>query len=137
VTLFLSIATLFLSIAVVVIAALQWRVADDKLRLDLFERRCKVYEATLAFVRDSVQDFTHIDQHLNVFNDETANAEFLFDANVVNYLQEIRKRAQDKDAIWLSEQKIPAMTNKFAPYLRFANVRAKLVPFVNFFPRRF
>jgi hypothetical protein len=45
VTLLFSIATLFLSVAVVIIAALQWRVADNKLRLDLFDRRYKVYDA--------------------------------------------------------------------------------------------
>src|SRR5882724_2482872 len=49
-TLFFSIATLFLSIAVVVIAALQLRVADDKLRLDLFDRRYKVYDVTRKFL---------------------------------------------------------------------------------------
>jgi hypothetical protein len=45
VTPFVSIATLFLSVAVAVIAWQQWRVADNKLRLDLFERRYKVYDA--------------------------------------------------------------------------------------------
>jgi hypothetical protein len=45
VTPFVSIATLFLSVAVAVIAWQQWRVADNKLRLDLFDRRYKVYDA--------------------------------------------------------------------------------------------
>ena len=135
---FLSVATVFLSVAVVVIAALQWRVADNKLRLDLFERRYKVYNATREFVRVSVQDFAHIDQHLIVFEDQTASAEFLFDADVVNYLQQIRKRAQAEDAIWLTDHdRFTEITNTFAPYLRFANVRSKLVPFVNFLPRKY
>jgi hypothetical protein len=124
VTLFFSIATLFLSVAVVIIAALQWRVAENKLRLDLFDRRYKVYEATVRFVRASVQDFAHIDQHLSVFNYETSNAEFLFDADVVNYLEHIRQRAQAKDAIWLSDpDRISTMTKTFAPCLGFPNVK--------------
>jgi hypothetical protein len=45
VTPFVSIATLFLSVAVAVIAWQQWRVPDNKLRLDLFDRRYKVYDA--------------------------------------------------------------------------------------------
>jgi hypothetical protein len=49
-SLFFSISTLFLSVAVVVIAVLQWRVAHNKLRLDLFDRRYKVYEAARKFL---------------------------------------------------------------------------------------
>ncbi len=121
---FLSIATLFLSVAVVVIATLQWRVARNKLRLDLFDRRYKVYEATVRFVRVSVQDFAHLDQHLSAFNDETSNAEFLFDTDVVNFLEQIRQRAQNNDGIWFSDpDRITATTKTFAPYLGFPNIK--------------
>jgi|SRR5882724_11442601 len=121
---FLPIATFVLSIAVALVAFQQWRVARNKLRLDLFERRYTVYDATRRFVRDSVQDFAHIDQHLIVFNDETSNAEFLFEADVVNYLEQIRQRAQDKDTLWLSDpSQITAMTKTFVPYLGFSNVK--------------
>jgi hypothetical protein len=134
VSLFLPTATLFLSIAVVVIAALQWRIAANKLRLDLFDRRYKVYEATLAFLRASVRDTARIDQLLIEFNYETSNAEFLFEADVVNYLHQIRERARDDDILWLSDpQRVTEITNIFARYLRFGNVRSRLVPFVNFF----
>ena len=47
---FLPIATFALSVAVVIIAWRQWRLARSKLRLDLFDRRYKVYEATSKFV---------------------------------------------------------------------------------------
>lgn len=50
VSLFFSSVALFLSFAVAIIAALQWRVADNKLRLDLFDRRYKVYDATRKFL---------------------------------------------------------------------------------------
>ena len=49
-SLFFSIVVLSLSIALAIIAALQWRVADNKLRLDLFDRRYKVYDATRKFL---------------------------------------------------------------------------------------
>jgi hypothetical protein len=75
-------------------------------------------------VRVSVQDFTHIDQHLSAFNDETSNAEFLFDTDAVNCLEQIRQRAQNGDAIWLSDpDRITATTKTFAPYLRFSSVK--------------
>jgi hypothetical protein len=123
----IAITALMISLAVAIIAALQWRVADNKLRLDLFERRYKVYEATLAFVRVSVQDFAHIDQHLMSFDHETSKAEFLFDVDVVDYLRQIRERAIDKDLLWLSNQFTPK-TNIFASYLRFADIKSKFIP---------
>jgi hypothetical protein len=49
-TFIFSVATLFLGLAVAVIAWLQWRLASDKLRLDLFDRRYKIYDATMRFV---------------------------------------------------------------------------------------
>ena len=124
ITLLFPIATLFLSIAVVVIAWRQWRVARNKLRLDLFDRRYKVYEATVKFLRESVQDNAHIDLHLSVFNDETSNAEFLFDTDVVNHLEKIRQKGREQDAVWFSKsERITETTEAFAPYLGFANVK--------------
>jgi hypothetical protein len=123
----LSAATLFLSAAIVIITWLQWRVADNKLRFDLFDRRYKVYEATQKFLRMGVEEDALIDKHLVDFNRETAAAEFLFDGDVVNYLQRIRGRVQAEGrgaAVWLSDPKrIPEMTKAFAPYLGFPSVR--------------
>jgi hypothetical protein len=100
---FLPVATFFLSVAVGIVAWQQWRVARNKLRLDLFDRRYQVYDATRRFVRVSVQDNAHIDRHLSAFSDETSNAEFLFDTDVVNYLEKIRQQAQKEGAaMWFS-----------------------------------
>ena len=125
ITSFLSVATFFLSVAIVIIAWLQLRVARNKLRLDLFDRRYKVYEATRAFLRDSVQTSAQLQHFLSVFNDETSNAEFLFRTDVVNYLAQIRNEAQAEGAaLWLSDPKrITETTGAFAPYLGFQNVK--------------
>ena len=92
-TLFVSIATLFLSVAVVVIAWQQWRIADNKLRLDLFDRRYKVYEATRKFLAVIISEATFTQSQLVEFDIGTSDAEFLFEADVVNYLKQIRERA--------------------------------------------
>ena len=151
---FFSIATLFLSIAVVVIAWQQWRVADNKLRLDLFDRRYKVYDATRKFLAIIIRDATFTDSQLFEFYGGTSDAEFLFRADVVEYLSQIRNRAIDMQTAqqlfeplpvgdersrhvqaahdhlsWLGDQ-ITAMTKVFTPYLGFANVRSRLLPFV-------
>ncbi len=152
---FFSIATLFLSVAVVVIAALQWRVVDNKLRLDLFDRRYKVYDAARNFVASIMREASVTESQLADFNIGTSDAKFLFEPDVAEYLAEIRKRAlhlrttrellkrppasddelarlaqAENDAVsWLGDQ-ITEMTKIFTPYLGFANIRAKIVPFV-------
>jgi hypothetical protein len=88
------------------------------------------------------------------FDIGTSDAEFLFGADVVDYLSQIRKRAihmetaqrvfeplpvgderkrhveaAHDDLSWLTDQ-ITAMTKIFAPYLGFANVRSRVLPFL-------
>lgn len=159
-TLFFSIATLFLSIAVVVVAWQQWRVAENKLRLDLFDRRYKVYDATRKFLAVIVRDATFTDSQLFEFYGCTSDAEFLFRSEVVDYLAQIRKRALDMrlhqkefeplpvgaersrhvqahhdQLSWLSDQ-LTVMTSVFTPYLGFANVRLKAAPSFKFFRQK-
>jgi hypothetical protein len=161
VSLFFSIVTLFLSLTVVIIAGLQWRAADNKLRLDLFDRRYKVYDATRNFVAIIIKEATFTDSQLVDFNIGTSDAKFLFGPDVEAYLAEIRKRAvhmrtarqllekqqvsdenelsrhtraEYDDLLWLCEQ-ITAMTKNFAPYIGFANIRSRIVPFVKFFSK--
>ena len=153
-TLFFSIATLFLSVTVVLLAWQQWRVADDKLRLDLFDRRYKVYDATRKFLAVILREASFTDSQLLEFYAGTSDAEFLFGADVVNYLDQIRHRAIDMrtaqqlfeplpvgversrhvqtahdNLLWLNDQ-ITAMTKTFTPYLGFANVRSRALPFL-------
>jgi hypothetical protein len=162
VSLFFSIVRLFLSVAVALIAALQWRVADNKLRLDLFDRRYKAYDATRKFLAVILREAMFTNSDLYDFNAGTSDAEFLFRPDVAEYLAEIRKcalhlrttrellerpqasddersryaKAQENDLLWLSDQ-IMAMTNTFTPYLGFANVRSRVLPpFKSFFTNR-
>jgi hypothetical protein len=137
---------------VVAIAWQQWRVAENKLRLDLFDRRYKVYDATKKFLAVIIREATCTDSQLFEFNVGTSDAEFLFEADLVAYLAQIRKRAlhmrtaqqlfeplpvgdersrhvqaAHDDLSWLSDQ-ITAMTKAFTPYLGFANVRLRVMP---------
>ena len=86
VTLFFSIATLFLSVAVTFIAWQQWRVADDKLRLDLFDRRYKIYDATMRFVANIGSKATFEDADLVEFYRQTSDAVFFSAAMLWNIL---------------------------------------------------
>jgi hypothetical protein len=142
------IATLIVGLAVAVIAFLQFKVAHDKLRLELFDKRYKVYDATRRFLSVILHKATFEDSHLFEFYTGTADAEFLFDTEIRDYLKQIRERAidmrlkrtlyQDKhdeertrmvDAehqhlIWLSNQLVETgLTKVFAPYLSYAKIK--------------
>lgn len=147
----LPIATFCLSVAVGLIACLQWRVARNKLRLDLFDRRWQIYAATSKFVDAINNDPENVGSYMNDFNAGTSNAEFLFDSDVVNYIKLVRshavgmrtahvlsdeKQRDEKmrtsnierfasERKWLIEQvQSGAVTKTFAAYLSFANIKA-------------
>jgi hypothetical protein len=157
VTFLFSIATLFLSVAVVAIAWQQWRVAENKLRLDLFDRRYKVYDATRKFLTGILAKANFTLSDLFEFNTATFDAEFLFGADVTEHLDKIRKRAvhlqtaqriydplpvgdersrhvqaAHDDLLWLTEQ-FTAINKAFIPYLGFANVRLRFWPSLRLF----
>jgi hypothetical protein len=141
------IATLIVGCGVFFIAWQQWQVAHAKLRLDLFDRRYTVFDATRKFLAVILQKATFEDSQLFEFYAGTSDAEFLFGPEVVDYLAQIRKRALDMrthqkvynplpvgdersrhvqaehdQLLWLGEQ-ITAMTKTFTPYLGFSHIR--------------
>ena len=148
---FQPIATLIVGIGVIFFAFLQWKVAHDKLRLDLFDRRYKVYEATRKFLAVIIQRAAFDNSQLFEFYAGTSDAEFLFGSEVVAYLAEIRKRAinmqthqkiyehmpvgdersrhvqtESDQLLWLGDQ-ITAMTKIFTPYLGYANIKGNFL----------
>jgi hypothetical protein len=144
---FSPIATLIVGLIVGYIAWQQWQVSKAKLRLDLFDRRYKVYDATRKFLAVIMREATFSDSQLFEFYAGTSDAEFLFDADIVDYLSQITKHAIDMRSIharyqslpigderskqcdaeqehllWLTRQ-ITASTKTFSRYLSFSNVR--------------
>ena len=142
-----TIATVVISLAITYIAWQQWQIARNKLRLDLFDRRYKVYDATRKFLGAILRDATFTDAQLFEFSAGTSDAEFLFEQDVVGYLTQIRNRAidmrthqqvfeplpvgeersrhvhaQHDELVWLTHQ-LTEMTKVFSPYLSFSHVR--------------
>jgi hypothetical protein len=140
-------ATFLAACLIAFIAWQQWQVARNKLRLDLFDRRYKTYDATKKFLMAIRADGTFSDSQLFEFVIGTSDAEFLFDAPIIKYLTEIRKRALDMrlhqklyeplpvgdersrhsqaehdELIWLSEQ-IETMIKAYTVYLGFSHIK--------------
>jgi hypothetical protein len=142
--------TLVVGVSVAIIALLQWWVAHNKLRLDLFDRRYKVYEATKTFVNLLALGSIFTDEELFKFNAATLDAEFLFDSDVVQYLTQLLNRAVDirmtrsllettqvgdsereskyqVDLRWTRDQ-LAVIRKTFAPFLGFTNIKSRFIP---------
>ena len=129
------------------IARQQAEVARNKLRLDLFDRRYRVFEAARTFLLAIASETPFDNSHVFAFDAGISDREFLFGSDVVDYLKEIKKRALDvrqqqrsfesspndeehskrvktehKEFSWLTEQPT-AMTKVFTPYLGFSHIR--------------
>jgi hypothetical protein len=102
--LLLPLATFSLSVAVGIVAFQQWRVARNKLRLDLCEKRFEVYSATKDFLMLFLVDPQRANDRARArqetffteaaygrFVMATSGAEFLFGNDVSQYLARIRK----------------------------------------------
>lgn len=137
---------LTVSLLVAVIAARQWGVAKNQLKLNLFDRRYKVFDATRKFLAGTCE-VNFSEAHYLKFFAETSEAEFLFGPEVVRYLAEIRKRSIDRrrhqtayenqqvgdkrnllmdaetnELNWLANQ-ITEMSKTFRPYLGFSHIK--------------
>lgn len=82
------IATIIIAAAGVFISWLQWSLNRQKLRLDLYDRRAKIYE--------DVKNFIHIaagedlpEEELNRFRLCSWQADFLFDPEIPAYLYQL------------------------------------------------
>jgi hypothetical protein len=144
---FQPIATLIVGFGIILFAFLQWRTAHDKLRLDLFDRRYKIYKATRDFLGVILGRATFTDSELFQFYAGMDGSDFLFGSDIADYYKQIRTRALDmrlkntqwqskqgeertrlieaehQHLMWLSEQ-LTSAPKVFAPYLSYANVKS-------------
>jgi len=100
---FTALIPIVLSIFVILIAIQQYRTNRRKLKLDLFEKRYKVFDVTIKFIGDVVrsQNFEH--QTGSDFLEGTRGAEFLFDAEIKLYIDEIWERAVNI-SVWAEDE---------------------------------
>jgi hypothetical protein len=75
------------------IAYQQYRTAKNRLRLDLFDRRWAVYSALIVLVDTVVRNGRAELSEIFEYSAVTSRAEFLFDKQVVDYLERVRKQA--------------------------------------------
>jgi hypothetical protein len=122
----------------------QYRVAQAKLKLDLFERRFKIFHQTWVVVSDTAIRGTQNDEHQGMFaplNNFGPEAAFLFGKDIEQYIDEIGSKWLELHRIqkpsnpnaaqeafrekeltdWFFEQGKSGVKARFSPYLDFSN----------------
>jgi hypothetical protein len=148
VILMISLLALAVSIWSAITAAGQRRVAANKLRLDLFEMRFRIYNLTRQILSDSISGDRVGPRELLIYAWETADVQFLFGQDVVAYVDQVFNRlntmhaanamldslftgaAQQEQARvdlqestdWVTSQR-DELVRVMAPYLQFGDVR--------------
>jgi hypothetical protein len=85
--------TLVLGIVAAYIAWRQWRTSQDRLVLDLFERRFQVFQELTRTIATAFNSKPNVEfQDLTSFDTATEKARFLFGPEVHSYLAESRQR---------------------------------------------
>jgi hypothetical protein len=107
--LWLSLQNGLTAIIVVYVAIQQWKLAENKLRLDLFEKRYKVFDATRKFLVIILQEATFQNADLFEFYAGTADAAFLFKDKdgITSLLDSIRDHALKMRALGRQYSNLP------------------------------
>lgn len=144
-TLYPVIITGLIGLIAAYIAYRQYVVARRKLNLDLFDRRLKVFEGLMEFLKTVVGAAAVTPEDLQAFVVSRATARFLFGQDVIDYLTTIHEKAvrfrltnsqiaagpppltavinENADLLnWLAQQ-LEGAAAMFEPYLSFATVK--------------
>jgi hypothetical protein len=90
-----ALSTPVLAVIAASIAYQQWRTAQNKLKLDLFEKRFAVYQAVVALVYLVLHDKENRNEsRVEELSEKAAPAKFLFNREVARFVEEIRKKAR-------------------------------------------
>jgi hypothetical protein len=136
--LLLTILTIIIATFVAFVGYLQFKLANEKFKLDLFEKRFAIYKEVESFLLKNMPNITS-EETLNFFYN-TKDAVFLFEDDIADYLNEIFKNALELEKIrienpsapfpqkynelskWFRDQlaaKPSPLIEKFSPYLKF------------------
>jgi hypothetical protein len=93
----------------------QVQIARVKLQHDLYDRRYRVFDATLKFLVEVTGHGGAVPQEaLQSFLRATGEAVFLFDPDLVAYLEDMRHRAMKLVAITVASTALPPASTEFA-----------------------
>lgn len=75
------------------IAIQQWRINKKRFNHELFDRKFHMFQATQNFIREVLRDIKVENDDIYTFLTETKGALFIFDTEIVDYLDTLYKKA--------------------------------------------
>ncbi len=91
-----------------IIAYRQWRTAQNKLKLDLFDRRFRVYEAARDLLASIMTSGMAQDKEVFKFMSATRETKWLFDPEIAEYLDnELYSKAIDLQTLQAELEGVP------------------------------
>jgi hypothetical protein len=120
-----ALATLVIGIVAASIALRQYRVAHAKFKLDLFEKRYAVYQATVHMLSSFAtgSPYGQVTSGMPAkFRAETSAATFLFDADIAAFIDRVANEADvaadgiNGDHVWASNE-LKTIADRFRPYM--------------------
>jgi hypothetical protein len=140
---FWKLLTLLVAAFATYVAYRQYALGRERFKLDLFEKRFAVFAATRRLLSHVLHDADVSLEQLFEYRAGVAEATFLFDSDITDYLKSIDEKALRLRTImetmkalpvgeartkaagevseatqWLTEQ-LPELKNRFSPYLKF------------------
>lgn len=88
-TILAGLLTPMIGVIAVYIAWQQWKTSHQKLMLDLYDRRLRVYEEVVKVLSIVVRDADITYEKLAVFRAAVAEADFIFGPEIVSFIDEI------------------------------------------------
>jgi hypothetical protein len=70
----------------------QWKTNRNKLNLDRYDRRMRVYQEVVRFIIIGIRDGNYDDDELLNFRPKVSEADFLFGEEVSKYIDELHQR---------------------------------------------
>jgi hypothetical protein len=139
-----KLTTLVLALFAAYLAFQQYRLGRERFKLDLFEKRFKVFSGARIFLTQIMREGNLKDLNpLWEYRAAIGEATFLFDEDITAYLEEIYEHAVSlhvaghtmeplpvgdertrlageisENLLWLSKQ-LPELTNRFSLYMKF------------------
>lgn len=88
--LYLTIITTLIALIVAFVALQQFFLAQERFKLDLFEKRLAIYKTVEKFLEDAFTYRTVSSERMQTFHNDTQMAVFLFGQDIVDFLKKLR-----------------------------------------------
>ena len=96
-----------IAMVVGLIAYCQWRTNQNRLKLELLDRRMKYYEAALQFIGDTMAKGEVSDESLGKFGHAQYGSAFLLNDDVTEYLKELWKKGSAANVLRSKFERLP------------------------------